>query len=93
MNTNKKIREGIVISNKMSKTVVVAVERRAMDPKFKKISRRIHKFKVHDERSECQVGDFVRIVETKPISKEKCWRVQSVIKKASGFEAEKMSAA
>lgn len=92
MKTNKKIREGVVLSNKMSKTVVIAVERRAMDPRFKKIARRIHKFKAHDEKNECQVGDLVQIIETKPISKEKCWRVQKILAKASGLESEKAAA-
>jgi small subunit ribosomal protein S17 len=86
MKANRKVREGVVVSNKMSKTVVVAVERRTMDPKFKKILRRVSKFKAHDEKNECKVGDRVEIIETRPISREKCWRVQKILVKAQMVE-------
>lgn len=86
MKENRKTREGVVVSDKMDKTVVVAVERRAMDPQFKKITRRVKKFKVHDEKNECKVGDRVQIIETKPISKEKSWRVGKILVKAVALE-------
>jgi small subunit ribosomal protein S17 len=89
MKTNRKTREGVVVSNKMSKTVVVAVERHALDAKFKKIIRQVKKLKAHDEKNECKIGDIVQLVETRPISKEKCWRVQKVLVNAVGVEAEK----
>jgi small subunit ribosomal protein S17 len=89
MITNRKIRDGVVVSNKMNKTVVVAVERRAMDPTFKKIRRQTRKFKAHDEKNECGVGDRVQIVETRPISREKRWRVQKILIKAAALEADK----
>ena len=91
MEENRKTREGVVVSNKMQKTVVVAVERRAMNGKFKKITRQVRKFKAHDEKNECKVGDRVKIVETKPISKEKCWRVQKILVKAQILEGERAS--
>jgi small subunit ribosomal protein S17 len=80
---NRKSRIGVVVSNKMTKTVVVRVERRVADPKYGKIVTRAAKFKAHDERQECQVGDRVRIVETRPISKDKRWRVVETIEKAA----------
>ncbi len=90
MNTKRKTRDGVVVSNKMNKTIVVAVERRTMDVKFKKIKRQVHKFKAHDEKNECQVGDRVQIVETRPISKEKCWRLQRILVKAATLEMDKV---
>lgn len=72
---------GRVLSNKMNKTVVVAVERSMMHPIYRKVLRRITKFKAHDEQNVCQIGDQVRMVETRPISKEKHWRVVEVIQK------------
>jgi small subunit ribosomal protein S17 len=72
---------GRVLSNKMNKTVVVAVERSVMHPIYRKVLRRITKFKAHDEQNVCQIGDQVRMVETRPISKEKHWRVVEVIQK------------
>jgi small subunit ribosomal protein S17 len=72
-----------VVSNKMTKTVVVRVERRVADPKYGKIVTRAAKFKAHDEKQECQVGDRVRIVETRPMSKDKRWRVVETLEKAA----------
>lgn len=83
MKENRKVKEGVVVSNKMNKTVVVAVERHARDMKFKKIVIEAKKLKAHDEKNACKIGDRVRIVETKPISKEKCWRVQEIISNAA----------
>ena len=75
MRSQRKQREGVVVSNKMNKTVTVSVERRAANVVFKKIIRQVHKYKAHDEKNECRVGDRVQIIETRPLSKTKCWRV------------------
>ncbi|MBU0508694.1 30S ribosomal protein S17 [bacterium] len=77
----RKTRIGIVVSNKMSKTIVVAVERRVQDPLYKKYVRRTSKFMAHDETNQCQIGDRVRIMETRPQSKHKHWRLVQVIEK------------
>ncbi len=79
---NRKSRVGVVISNKMAKTVVVRVERRVPDSKYGKIVKRATTFKAHDERQECKPGDRVRIVETRPLSKDKRWRVAETLEKA-----------
>jgi small subunit ribosomal protein S17 len=73
----------VVVSNKMTKTVVVKVERRVTDPKYGKIVKRAEKYKAHDESQECQIGDRVRMVETRPMSKDKRWRVAEVLEKAA----------
>jgi small subunit ribosomal protein S17 len=80
---NRKSRIGVVVSNKMTKTVVVKVERRVTDPKYGKIVKRAEKYKAHDESQECQIGDRVRMVETRPMSKDKRWRVAEVLEKAA----------
>ena len=72
---------GRVLSNKMNKTVVVSVERSVTHPLYRKVLRRISKFKAHDEQNVCKIGDRVRMVETRPISKDKHWRVVEVIRK------------
>jgi small subunit ribosomal protein S17 len=72
----------MVVSDKMDKTVVVAVQRLVKHPLIGKTLRRTTKFKAHDEQNECRIGDKVRIMETKPLSKEKRWRIVSVIEKA-----------
>lgn len=72
---------GRVLSNKMNKTVVVSVERSVTHPLYRKVLRRITKFKAHDEQNVCKIGDRVRMVETRPISKDKHWRVVEVIQK------------
>ena len=72
---------GRVLSNKMNKTVVVSVERSVTHPLYRKVLRRISKFKAHDEHNVCKIGDRVRMVETRPISKDKHWRVVEVIQK------------
>ena len=71
----KKIYTGKVISNKMDKTVVVAVTRLFQHPIYKKTVKRVTKFKAHDEKNKCQIGDTVKIIETRPLSKEKRWIV------------------
>jgi small subunit ribosomal protein S17 len=73
---------GTVTSNKMDKTVVVVVNRLVKDPKYKKHVRRRSKYKAHDEGNQCNVGDRVFLVETRPLSKEKCWMVKEVLEKA-----------
>lgn len=79
----KKKREwvGRVLSNKMDKTVVVAVQRSVIHPMYRKVLRRVTKLKAHDEQNVCRIGDQVRLIETRPISKEKHWRVIEVIQK------------
>lgn len=72
---------GRVVSNKMNKTVVVAVERSVVHPLYRKVMRRITKFKAHDEQNVCSIGDRVRMIETRPISKDKHWRVVEVMEK------------
>jgi small subunit ribosomal protein S17 len=72
---SKKVYTGIVVSNKMDKTVVVAVTRLFQHPVYKKTVKRVTKFKAHDEKDKCQIGDIVKIIETKPLSKEKRWVV------------------
>jgi small subunit ribosomal protein S17 len=80
---NRKSRIGVVVSNKMTKTVVVKVERRVADRKYGKIVMKAAKFKAHDEKQECHIGDRVRIVETRPLSKDKRWRVAETLEKAA----------
>jgi small subunit ribosomal protein S17 len=75
----RKVREGLVVSDKMDKTVVVAVETRKVHPLYKKAVRVTKKYKVHDENNACKIGDKVKIVETRPLSKEKRWRVTEII--------------
>ena len=84
MNTRgiRKTLVGTVTSNKMDKTVVVAVNRLVKDPKYKKYIRRRSKHKAHDDSNQCGVGDRVLLVETRPLSKEKRWRVKQIIEKA-----------
>jgi small subunit ribosomal protein S17 len=79
----RKSRVGVVVSNKMTKTVVVRVERRIADRKYGKIVRRATKYMAHDEAQACKPGDKVRIVETRPISKVKRWRVVETIEKGA----------
>ena len=78
----RKTKVGKVVSNKMDKTVVVAIEDSVMHPLYKKIVRRTVKFKAHDENNECGIGDKVLIMETRPLSKEKRWRLVEIIEKA-----------
>ncbi len=76
---HRKERMGEVISNKMAKTIVVRVERRFRHPKFKKVVTHYRKFYAHDEKSEAKIGDRVRIQETRPLSKTKCWRLVEIV--------------
>ena len=78
----RKSRVGTVVSDKMNKTIVVEVERRVPHPVFKKIVRRTSKFYAHDEEEKAKVGDKVRIIECRPLSKTKRWRVQSIVERA-----------
>ncbi|WP_406677317.1 30S ribosomal protein S17 [Moorella sp. ACPs] len=78
----RKTRIGSVVSDKMDKTVVVAVENRVRHPLLGKIIRKTKKFKAHDEKNECRIGDKVKIMETRPLSKEKRWRVVEILEKA-----------
>jgi small subunit ribosomal protein S17 len=79
----RKIYTGEVISDKMDKTVVVAVERLTQHSVYKKTIRRITKFKVHDEDNKCRVGDRVKIIESRPLSKEKRWKVIEIVKRGN----------
>jgi small subunit ribosomal protein S17 len=78
---NRKIRVGVVVSDKMEKTAVIAVERLVKHPVYKKFIKRTSKFKAHDAQNECQIGDLVKIMETRPLSKTKRWRVVEVLEK------------
>ena len=78
----RKTRVGIVVSDKMDKTVVVAIEDNVRHPLYKKIVKRTVKLKAHDENNECRVGDRVEVMETRHLSKDKCWRVTNIIEKA-----------
>lgn len=78
----RKTRSGIVVSDKMDKTVVVGIEDNVRDPLYKKIVKRTLKLKAHDETNECRVGDRVEVMETRPLSKDKHWRVVQIIEKA-----------
>ena len=78
----RKPRVGVVVSDKMDKTVVVAVKDSVQHPLYKKIMKRTVKFKAHDEKNECGVGDRVMIMETRPISRDKRWRLVKIVEKA-----------
>ena len=80
--TLRKTRVGRVVSDKMDKTIVVAIETSVKHSLYNKIVRRTVKFKAHDENNECRVGDKVRIMETRPLSKDKNWRLVEIIEKA-----------
>ena len=80
--TSRKVRVGKVVSDKMDKTVVVTVEDRVAHPIYKKIIGRTYRLKAHDENNECGIGDRVRVMETRPLSKDKRWRVVEIIEKA-----------
>ena len=80
--SSRKVRVGKVVSDKMDKTVVVIVEDRVAHKTYKKIIGRTYRLKAHDENNECGVGDIVRVMETRPLSKDKRWRVVEIIEKA-----------
>ena len=78
----RKTRAGKVVSDKMDKTIVVAVENHVKHPLYGKIVKRTYKLKAHDENNECGIGDTVKVMETRPLSKDKRWRLVSIIEKA-----------
>ncbi len=88
MEKKHKTRAGRVVSNKMDKTVVVAVETPKHHPLYKKTIKRVVKYKAHDENNECKQGDIVRIIETRPLSRQKRWRVVEIITKGEIAEVQ-----
>jgi small subunit ribosomal protein S17 len=86
METKQKTRLGFVVSDKMNKTVVVAVETPKRHPVYKKTIKRVVKYKAHDEENKCKRGDRVRIVETRALSKDKRWRVVEIVSKGEVLE-------
>ncbi len=78
----RKTRVGRVISNKMQKTIVVAVENHVRHPLYNKIVKRTYKLKAHDENNECNIGDTVKVMETRPLSKDKRWRLVEIMERA-----------
>ena len=78
----RKERIGVVVSNKMQKSILVAVERRVKHPMYGKFIKKTTKFMAHDEKQECTVGDTVKIMETRPLSKRKCWRLVEILERA-----------
>ena len=79
---NRKTRTGVVVSDKMDKTIVVEVRTRVRHPLYGKIMNQTTKFKAHDENNECGIGDTVRVMETRPLSKDKHWRLVEIVEKA-----------
>jgi small subunit ribosomal protein S17 len=78
----RKEKVGLVISNKMDKSIVVQVERKVMHPKYGKYVKKTSKFMAHDDKDDANIGDTVRITETRPLSKNKCWRLVEIIERA-----------
>lgn len=89
MKGRRKRLEGRVVSDKMDKTVVVKVERLARHPVYEKVLRLEKKYKAHDENNECRMGDLVRIVESRPLSREKRWRVEEIVRRSEMSEVER----
>ncbi len=79
---NRKVREGVVVSDKMDKSIVIKVERKMKHPIYGKFLKRSTKFMAHDENNDCHIGDRVRIMETRPLSKNKCWRLVEILERA-----------
>ena len=79
---NRKVREGVVVSDKMDKSIVIKVERKMKHPIYGKFLKRSTNFMAHDENNDCHIGDRVRIMETRPLSKNKCWRLVEIIERA-----------
>ena len=79
---NRKVREGVVVSDKMDKSIVIKVERKMKHPIYGKFLKRSTKFMAHDEKNDCHIGDRVRIMETRPLSKNKCWRLIEILERA-----------
>lgn len=82
----RKVREGLVVSDKMNKTVVVAVETRKVHPLYKKAIRVTENYKAHDADNACKIGDTVKIIETRPLSRDKRWRVAEIVPKKAVVE-------
>ena len=80
--TKRKVRVGVVVSNKMQKSIVVAIDRRVPHPLYKKYSHRTTKLLAHDEKNEYKIGDKVQIMETRPLSKRKRWRLAEIVERA-----------
>ncbi|MBA7523774.1 30S ribosomal protein S17 [subsurface metagenome] len=80
--SNRKILTGNVVSDKMQKTVVIKITRRKLHPLYKKYVTKSKKIKAHDERNECSIGDIVRVIESRPLSKDKNWRLLEIVEKA-----------
>ncbi len=78
----RKVRVGKVTSDKMDKTIVVAIENRVTHPLYKKVVKRTYKLKAHDENNECKIGDTVKVMETRPLSKDKRWRLVEIVERA-----------
>ena len=78
----RKVRVGKVVSNKMDKTIVVAIEDHVKHPLYKKIVKDTYKLKAHDEKNKCNIGDTVRVMETRPLSKDKRWRLVEIVERA-----------
>jgi small subunit ribosomal protein S17 len=78
----RKERIGVVVSNKMEKSIVIAVQRKEKHPKYGKFVNKTSKFVAHDEKNECNIGDTVKIMETRPLSKNKCWRLVEILERA-----------
>ena len=78
----RKTRVGKVVSDKMDKTIVVAIENRERHPLYKKTVKRTYKLKAHDEKNECHIGDTVKVMETRPLSKDKRWRLVEIVERA-----------
>ncbi len=78
----RKTRTGVVVSDKMDKTIVVAVRDNVRHPLYNKIVKKTYKLKAHDEKNECNIGDTVRVMETRPLSKDKRWRLVEIVERA-----------
>lgn len=78
----RKVRIGKVVSNKMEKSITVAVERKVKHPLYGKFMKKTTKLMAHDEKNECTIGDTVKVMETRPLSKNKCWRLVEIVEKA-----------
>lgn len=78
----RKVRDGVVVSNKMQKTIVVRVDRKLKHPKYGKFLKKSTKYHAHDEKGECNIGDTVKIMETRPLSKTKRWRLVEILERA-----------
>ncbi|MGE3541741.1 MAG: 30S ribosomal protein S17 [Candidatus Tectimicrobiota bacterium] len=83
----RKVLFGEVVSDKMEKTITVRVERRVRHPIYERVVKRSKKFHAHDEHNQCRVGDMVRIIETRPLSKTKCWRLLEVVRRPAMIES------